>query len=181
MDMLEIGNGGMSTIEYQTHFTIWAILKSNLILGNDVSSMSKEDLAIVSNKEVIAINQDVLGVSASLVHRQNRRFNLIADVDIWAGPLSNDRFVVMLFNRNSAEKRDIVLDIGKHLKKDNSTEFKGRFRNVWEAKDLSFHSEFVAKDVLPHQSILLVVSDIAKLSESEQKKVDKSDSEHVEL
>jgi alpha-galactosidase len=60
-DMLEVGNGKCNTDEYQSHFSLWTILKSPLIIGNDIRSMSLDVLEMLSNKEVIAINQDALG------------------------------------------------------------------------------------------------------------------------
>jgi len=54
--MLEIGNGGMSSIEYKAHFTLWSIAKAPLLIGCDMNSISKADLEILSNAEVIAIN-----------------------------------------------------------------------------------------------------------------------------
>lgn len=57
-DMLEVGNGGMTNVEYITHFSLWALAKAPLILGNDLSNMSIDTLSIITNKEVIEINQD---------------------------------------------------------------------------------------------------------------------------
>ena len=60
-DMLEVGNGGMTTTEYKTHFSLWAISKAPLLIGCDVTNMSNDTWNILTNKEVIAINQDKLG------------------------------------------------------------------------------------------------------------------------
>ena len=60
-DMLEVGNGGMSKTEYVTHFSLWALAKAPLLIGCDMSSMSSDTLEILSNAEVIAVNQDPLG------------------------------------------------------------------------------------------------------------------------
>ena len=60
--MLEIGNGGMSDAEYVTHFSLWAITKAPLIIGCDVTNMTASTLKILTNAEVIAVNQDPLGV-----------------------------------------------------------------------------------------------------------------------
>ena len=60
-DMLEVGNGHMTYVEYQTHFSLWAISKAPLLIGCDLTSMSNETFEILSNKEVIEINQDKLG------------------------------------------------------------------------------------------------------------------------
>ncbi|WOL09837.1 alpha-galactosidase 1 [Canna indica] len=92
-DMLEVGNGGMTTDEYIVHFSIWAISKAPLLVGCDVRKMANDTLTILSNKEVIAINQDPLGVQAKKVRMEG-------DVEIWAGPLSGYRTVVVLLNRS---------------------------------------------------------------------------------
>ncbi|KAJ6358261.1 hypothetical protein OIU78_005982 [Salix suchowensis] len=69
-DMLEVGNGGMTKDEYTVHFSIWAISKAPLLLGCDVRNMTKETMDIVANKEVIAVNQDSLGVQAKKVRME---------------------------------------------------------------------------------------------------------------
>jgi hypothetical protein len=66
-DMLEVGNGGMTTAEYVTHFSLWAISKSPLLIGCDVTKMSADTLSILTNPEVIAVNQDPLGVQGKKV------------------------------------------------------------------------------------------------------------------
>ncbi|XP_054798207.1 alpha-galactosidase 3 isoform X2 [Prosopis cineraria] len=96
-DMLEVGNGGMTYPEYRGHFSIWALMKAPLLIGCDVRNMTAETFEILSNKEVIAINQDPLGVQGRKVH--------VAGIDgcsqVWAGPLSGNRLVVALWNRCS--------------------------------------------------------------------------------
>uniref|UniRef100_A0A0C9RJP7 Alpha-galactosidase n=1 Tax=Wollemia nobilis TaxID=56998 RepID=A0A0C9RJP7_9CONI len=94
-DMLEVGNGGMTTEEYRAHFSIWALMKAPLLIGCDVRSASKETLEIVGNKEVINVNQDPLGV-------QGKKISFQGDLEVWAGPLSNKRKAVILWNRSSS-------------------------------------------------------------------------------
>lgn len=60
-DMLEVGNGGMTNTEYEAHFSLWCILAAPLIAGNDLRHMSDETLDIMTNKEVIAVDQDPAG------------------------------------------------------------------------------------------------------------------------
>nr|AFB73771.1 alpha-galactosidase [Chimonanthus praecox] len=91
-DMLEVGNGGMTKDEYIVHFSIWAISKAPLLIGCDVRNMTKETMYIVGNKEVIAVNQDPLGVQAKKVRMEG-------DLEVWAGPLSNYRVALLLVNR----------------------------------------------------------------------------------
>ena len=66
-DMLEVGNGGMTNDEYQAHFSLWAFMKAPLIIGCDVTSMSNATFGILANDEVIAINQDSLGIQGRRV------------------------------------------------------------------------------------------------------------------
>lgn len=65
-DMLEVGNGGCSDEEYRAHFSLWSMLKSPLLIGNDIRVMKSSDVAyeILTNEEVIAVNQDPLGWQA---------------------------------------------------------------------------------------------------------------------
>ncbi|XP_068645249.1 alpha-galactosidase 1-like [Aristolochia californica] len=90
-EMLEVGNRGMTNDEYITHFSLWAISKAPLLIGCDVRNATKETLKIIGNKEVVAVNQDYLGVQAKKVRMEG-------DLAIWAGPLSNYRTVVLLVN-----------------------------------------------------------------------------------
>ncbi|CAL4917321.1 unnamed protein product [Urochloa decumbens] len=91
-DMLEVGNGGMTEAEYRSHFSIWALAKAPLLIGCDVRSMSQQTKDILSNSEVIAVNQDSLGVQGKKAQSSN-------GLEVWAGPLSNNRKVVVLWNR----------------------------------------------------------------------------------
>jgi hypothetical protein len=65
--VLEVGNGGMTDAEYVTHFSLWAISKAPLLIGCDVSKMSAATRSTLSNPEVIAVNQDSLGVQGKKV------------------------------------------------------------------------------------------------------------------
>jgi alpha-galactosidase len=71
-DMLEVGNGGMNLEEYRTHMALWALLAAPLLAGNDLSSMKPETIALLTDKEVIAIDQDPLGKQADRVYGRGR-------------------------------------------------------------------------------------------------------------
>lgn len=94
-DMLEVGNGGMTYQEYRAHFSIWAVMKAPLLIGCDVRNMTAETFEILGNKEVIAVNQDPLGVQGRKVHVSGED----GCEQVWAGPLSGNRLVVALWNR----------------------------------------------------------------------------------
>jgi alpha-galactosidase len=94
-DMLEVGNGGMSDVEYRSHFSLWAMMAAPLMAGNDIAGMSEATRAILLNKEVIAIDQDPLG-------SQGRRVRDDGDREVWARPLADGGRAVLLFNRSPA-------------------------------------------------------------------------------
>ncbi|KAI9087841.1 hypothetical protein K1719_030171 [Acacia pycnantha] len=97
-DMLEVGNGGMTTEEYRAHFSIWALAKAPLLIGCDVRSMGQTTYELLSNKEVIAVNQDKLGV-------QGKKVTSISGLEVWAGPLSDYKVAVILWNRSSSKAK----------------------------------------------------------------------------
>ncbi|KAK9931427.1 hypothetical protein M0R45_018702 [Rubus argutus] len=95
-DMLEVGNGGMTEEEYRAHFSIWALAKAPLLIGCDIRSMDNATLSLLSNKEVIAVNQDKLGA-------QGKQITSGTDLQVWAGSLSDNRVAVVLWNRGSSK------------------------------------------------------------------------------
>jgi alpha-galactosidase len=94
-DMLEVGNGGMSHTEYVSHFSLWAMLAAPLIAGNDLSTMDEATRQILTNADVIAIDQDPLGQQARRLWKQG-------DLEVWARPLQGGDHAVVLFNRGLA-------------------------------------------------------------------------------
>src|SRR5437660_722455 len=91
-DMLEIGNGGMTDSEYRTHMSLWSMLAAPLIAGNDLRDMTPAIHDVLTNKEVIAIDQDPDGKQASRISRSG-------DQEIWARALAGGAYAVGLFNR----------------------------------------------------------------------------------
>jgi alpha-galactosidase len=90
-DMLEIGNGGMNDTEYRTHMSLWSLLAAPLLAGNDLRGVAPDILEILTNKEVIAIDQDVLG-------EQGVRVSKDEDTEVWVRSLDGG-VAVGLFNR----------------------------------------------------------------------------------
>ncbi|WP_460808691.1 cellulose binding domain-containing protein [Micromonospora zhanjiangensis] len=94
MDMMEVGRGGMTDTEMRSHFAMWAVLASPLIAGNDVRSMSAATKTILTNRDLIAISQDTLGLQASQVSFDGTR-------RVLAKKLANGDVAVALFNQGS--------------------------------------------------------------------------------
>src|SRR5207248_2415308 len=96
-DMLEVGNEGLTDTEARAHFSMWCILAAPLIAGNDIRSMTPESRAILTNKDLIAIDQDPLGI-------QGRRVKKDGDLEVWSKELSDGTRAVALLNRSEGEK-----------------------------------------------------------------------------
>lgn len=99
MDMLQIGRG-MTYEEDKTHFTMWCMMCSPLLAGNDLTTMSEQTLDILTNKNLIAVNQDPLVYQA-------RRIVDVGDLEVWAKPLvstTSGMVAVTLLNRSKDEK-----------------------------------------------------------------------------
>jgi alpha-galactosidase len=80
--MLEVGNGKMTFTEYKTHFALWAITKSPLIIGCDITKMTEETKEILMNKEIIDVNQDPLGIQARRVYSYSNNPTLLPVLSI---------------------------------------------------------------------------------------------------
>lgn len=111
LDMLEVGLGGQTDEEYKSHFTMWAALKSPLLIGADLRELSAKTLTILNNPAVIALNQDPLGRSVTQIFRDRNvkkdRYGE-GEVQIWAGPLyPADQLVIFL---NAADE-DLNLSV----------------------------------------------------------------------
>ena len=150
-EMLEIGNGGMSHDEYVTHFSMWAMLAAPLMSGNDIRSMDKDTREILTNKEVIAVDQDSLG-------EQARRFMDMGEQEIWAKPLSNGELAVCFLNRT-----DNVWNLNYDWKKQtvyyatqvNIHKKEYTIRDLWKHKNIGTTASFT-KAAIPAHGVLMV-------------------------
>lgn len=100
-DMLEVGNG-MTVSEDRAHFTMWCMMAAPLILGNDLTNMTDETLAIITNRDVIAIDQDPLGI-------QGLRLKKEGDLQYWFKPLADGAWAFCLLN-GGEQPQTVTLD-----------------------------------------------------------------------
>jgi alpha-galactosidase len=144
-DMLEVGNGGMTEDEYRTHMTLWAILAAPLLAGNDLSKMTPETLALLTNKEVIAVDQDRLG-------REGDRVWAEGPSEIWAKPLSGGAQAIGLFNRaETARPISLRLSIV-------GFENGAKLRDLWAGKDVEATDGIYTVVVPAHGAVMLRVN-----------------------
>jgi alpha-galactosidase len=143
-DMLEVGNGGMTSTEYRTHMSLWSLLAAPLLAGNDLRTMSEETRERLTNPEVIAIDQDALGKQARRVFQDGK-------LEVWARPLAGGRVAAGLFNRGNERARVTARwpDLG--------LAGKARVRDAWARKDLGAFADAFTAEVEPHGVVLVVV------------------------
>ena len=156
LDMLVVGlkgkghisGGGLSFLEYQTHMSLWCMACSPLMIGCDVRNMDDETRSLLTNRGVLAINQDPLGVPARRVKQMGN------GCEIWKKPLSDGSLAVALINRGNAGRdvsvtaKDIgMLDAPKHV------------RDLWANADKAEFGWDMTHRVEPHQTVLLKISE----------------------
>lgn len=119
---------GLSNIQYRTHFSMWAMVASPLLIGSDVRTLDAYNLATLINPEVIAISQDPLGNAAELVGAQGKN----GELEIYAKQMADESWAVALLNRGSttadmsvSPRRDLAITWDKYL-----------VRDCWRHKDL---------------------------------------------
>jgi alpha-galactosidase len=145
-DMLEVGNGGMSAVEYQTHMSLWALLAAPLLAGNDLSTMTAQTIALLTNREVIAIDQDSAGNQGTRVWAQGAS-------EVWAKKLADGSRAVGFFNR-SDEPADAQIQIKL---RDLGFTGSATAQNVWTGKALGMSHGKIKVAVPPHGVVLLKV------------------------
>ena len=129
-DMLEVGNRGLSYEEQRSQMTMWSIMAAPIMISSDVRNMSNETKELYLNKDMIAINQDSLGVQGHRISDKNGK-------QVWTKPLKNGDIAVALLNNN------------------NSTQtVECNFKDIWKKKDLGPVSS-VSIELPAHGSALL--------------------------
>ncbi|MDR2954735.1 MAG: alpha-galactosidase [Prevotella sp.] len=145
MDMMQLGRGTMNENEEMSHFGIWCIMSSPLMIGCDLRTIPESTLKIITNKEVIAINQDVLGMQAQLVSRTGKQIVLAKPLEKREGKIR----AVALVNAELEPKtmrvsfRDIQLDGSVKV------------RDLWQHKDLGKFQDYFEVEVPAHGTAML--------------------------
>ena len=145
-DMLEVGNGGMTDVEYRSHFSLWAILAAPLIAGNDLRNMHPEIHDILTNKEVIAVDQDALG-------HEGERIANNGEAQVWARQLKDGSRAVVLLNGGGAQQQVSVSweDLGY------PSDISASVRDLWQHKDLGKFAGKFSATVPSHGVVMITV------------------------
>jgi alpha-galactosidase len=152
-DMLEVGNG-MSASEDRAHFSMWCMLAAPLVAGNDLRSMSKEIKEILTNREVIAVNQDALGI-------EGFQYSAKDNVEVWFKPLNDGDWAMVVLNR-STSARKVSFDWKSEKVADSLSNRETRFettayslRDLWARRDIGTTGRALSADVPPHDVLML--------------------------
>jgi alpha-galactosidase len=163
--MMEVGNG-MSASEDRAHFSLWAMLAAPLIAGNDLRDMSDETAAILTNPDVIAVDQDSLGIQG-FKHRDE------GDVEVWFKPLEAEDWAVLVLNRGKAPAT-VTIDWSHEPVKDELTGREALFdkgrvftiRDLWTGEDIGSTRQTLSVQVPPHDVLMArlerVVGDVGE-------------------
>ena len=151
-DMLEVGNG-MVVNEDRAHFAMWCMIAAPLIAGNDLRSMSKETLSILTNKEVIAVNQDELGV-------QGWQYSVKDSVETWFKPLKGGDWAVAFLNRSTSvkqitfdwKKEQVADDLSKAVLNAANTVY--TLKNIWTNKEAGTTKNKLAAGLPAHDVLM---------------------------
>ena len=144
-DMLVTGEQGLSVKEQKTHFALWCIMSSPLILGNDPRFMTQAEREIILNKEAIGVNQDPT--------EQGSRIFKKGDAEIWAKKLQNGNVAVLLLNRNPSEIIDIKLSF-----KDIDLQGEVKVKDIYLHKDMGYFRNSITMETYPHSGYFLIMS-----------------------
>ncbi len=133
-DMLEVGNGGMTLDEYKTHFSLWAIMAAPLMAGNDLRAMTEETKSILLNKEVIAVDQDPLGVQGRVVIERGY------GGQVWMKPLADGSKAVAFVNTTDRELAQYV-----RWSQIGIPAGPAKVRDLWAHEDKGVHTDTGSK------------------------------------
>jgi alpha-galactosidase len=146
-DMLEVGNGGMTDIEYRSHFSLWALMAAPLITGTDLRTMTAATTEILLNTEVIAVNQDPLGVQGTPVSESTT-------LEVWSKKLEGtDTYAVVLLNRTEA-----AADITVTWSSLGLTATSATASDLWQHTDLGVIADEYTATVPSHGVAMLKVT-----------------------
>jgi alpha-galactosidase len=155
-DMMEVGTG-MTVNENRSHFTLWCMLASALIMGNDVRTADPSTVSILTNNDMISINQDSLGIQAF-------KYKDLDSTEVWVKPLKNKEWAVCFLNRRNVPvsfeynwAENIISDPDFDFRVDFSKE-KFNLFNVWTGKKAGTTGEMVKTQIGGHDVLVFRLS-----------------------
>jgi alpha-galactosidase len=156
-DMLEVGNG-MSEDEDRAHFSLWCMLAAPLIAGNDVRKMSEATKNILTNKEVIAVDQDKLGIEGFV-------YKIKDSVEIYVKPLSENDWAICFLNRSGETKninfnwQDVIINDTLFTRALDAKKVNYQLRDLWKKANLGDTKKTLKSVIQSHDVLMLRLSE----------------------
>ena len=144
-DMLVTGEQGLSGVEQASHFALWCIMSSPLMLGNDPRNMNQFEKDLILNPELIAVNQDPT--------EQGRIIQSVDDTQVWAKQLKDGKVAVLLLNLDRSGERNITLEL-----KDIGLNGKANAKDLLQDKDLGTFSKSITLPADTNQGRFILLS-----------------------
>jgi alpha-galactosidase len=139
-------------VESRSHFAMWSMMAAPLILGNDIRSMTLSIKEILTNKEIIALNQDTLGKQGY------RWWTLDGNIELWLKPLANNEIALCFFNRSEVVK-NIDFDWNRYFTNLNGKTYgvtdKTIIRDLWLKKNVGTTANNLKASIQPHDVLTI--------------------------
>ncbi|XP_028406956.1 alpha-N-acetylgalactosaminidase-like [Dendronephthya gigantea] len=148
-DELIIGDFSLSFEQSKSQFAIWAIMASPLIMSNDLRKLAPEFKEILQNKDVIAVNQDKLGIQGKRVYKSTSHY------EIWCKPLADTSVAVVLFSKRT----DMPIQISFSFKTVGFPASSARIKDLFASKDLGVFKDSFKGLVNPSGVLMLKLTD----------------------
>ena len=155
-DMMQVGNGSLTESENRSHLSLWAVLGAPMMMGNDLRKMTPEITELLTNREVIAINQDKLGFQGRKISDSGEDIRKTTNTygqEVWVKKLqSTGEYAVVLLNRSDFKTymkvnwKDLGIDEQNVI-----------VRDLWKHQDMGAYDHFYAGHIPPHDVMMLRV------------------------
>jgi alpha-galactosidase len=154
-DMLEVGNG-LTENENRAHFSMWCMIAAPLIAGNDVRNLPEDVKYVLTNKDVIAIDQDKFGV-------QGFKYSSKDSLEVWFKPLANDNWAMSILNRSTKpktisfdwNKENVFDDLTNRATNFNTTEY--QLKDLWKKENIGTTKNVLTATIPGHDVLLLTL------------------------
>jgi len=146
-DMLEIGNGMLTPSEERLHMSMWSMFSSPLMAGNDLRTMPGETVSILTNKDVLSVDQDKLGISAL-------RWMKYGDLEIWFKPLDGGAYAFCFINRGN-QVVTLDQDLKTTIKKKYIIDDSFTIRDLWKHEDIGSTRENIKGSLQAHDVLMI--------------------------
>lgn len=168
-EMCVVGDIGLNEYESKSHFNLWCLMASPLMLGNDLRDMSDEVIETITNQELIDINQNSLALQGKRIVKKTLDGEDVNSIEkaleVWVKPLANGEMAILLLNNTDDSEQDVSINWSDVVYDNAVQNIKVTLeKEVYSVRDVNKHEDlgefakgFTAKQLKPHQSVMIIV------------------------